>query len=119
MTNTTNTTARPTILTAGVHFEDETRIIRRSILHPETLQNIPTWEGEYDQARRTEDDADYIVTPSWSDGQEYVFNLEAGEAVEFSTRGDEMGLRWAVTSHDRVSTLTGTISGYARVTIAR
>ena len=119
MTSTQNPT-RPTILTAGVHFAEETRIIRRSLLKSDELQNIPTYAGEYDHARRTQDAADYIVCPSVSDGSEVVFNLAEDEQIEFSTTPSEFGLRFEVrNSLTGQRRHTGAIGGFARVTIAR
>ena len=115
----THTTARPTIMTAGVHFSEESRIIRRSVLRPQNLQNIPTFCGEYDHARRTEDTADYVVCPQMSSGSEVTFRLEETQEVTFTPTEDGFGLNFEV-----ADTLTGKvehvgrIAGYARVTIA-
>ena len=108
----TTTTARPTIMTAGVD-EHTTRKVTAIALG--TLLQVPNYDGIEEMNRATADEADYIVCPQVSAGYEHLVVLSAGESVTVETgyqKGQAFGIRIVHSNGDVTWS-----DGYARITV--
>lgn len=109
-------TTRPTLSLPALTPGHEVRHIAAPA-HSRSLVSFTTWNGSIDATRMTEDaDRDLLIFPTWSDGTETAWALDAHDALQVETRGDDApGLKIIIREGRTGRVEETTVTGWLRV----